>query len=219
MRTEFTVLRAPFNGVLLCADTPAMTASTSGLLTAVGGLLITFGAANARADDLGQLPGAQSLEASVLPKPAAETPRQIAMELARLSGGMLGRVANTHSMEPAITTEHLLVVAPARMDELKRNDVILWNCAKDCFLSGNGLSRAAGDFPSGIVCHRVIGRTRSHVTTKGDALKHADLHRVVQEDLIGRVIFVIDGRSGEIRDFRTKDQTEVLSLERARASL
>lgn len=92
-------------------------------------------------------------------------------------GGFRALVVQSGSMEPAIHTKSIVLVAPAR--SYKHGDVITYK--------QSGREQV-------LVTHRVVGMTASQptrFTTKGDANEEVDGETIPAKDIVGKVIFTI----------------------------
>ena len=81
---------------------------------------------------------------------------------------------NTGSMEPVIPVGGLVVIKPVDPGTLKTGDII-------CFKFSEGMS----------ITHRIINITDEGFVTKGDANEDLDLWTVENEEVVGKVLFVI----------------------------
>lgn len=92
-------------------------------------------------------------------------------------GGFRALVVQSGSMEPAIHTKSIVLVAPAR--SYKHDDVITYK--------QSGREQV-------LVTHRVVGMTASQptrFTTKGDANEEVDAETIPAQDVVGKVIFTV----------------------------
>lgn len=152
-------------------------------------LTLTFSISNALAG---------ALEDRYPPMPAKEEYARTAVHLAHLLGGTAMRVANTHSMEPVITSADLLVLKPVALSDLRIGDIIVYRRQFD-----GGM----------LIGHRVVSMRARSVETKGDNLWKKDDDLVTQTMLVGRVELVVNGQTGEIRDMLASHEGEFVSME------
>ena len=110
------------------------------------------------------------------------TPEAVAVahQLAADVHGGMGRVADTGSMEPTLTHRDIVVFAPGI--EPRVGDIIVF--------------RQGGT----VVCHRIIEKAGEWLVTQGDHNKSHD-PAVKAGQLIGVVVKVVDGKTGEVRGY------------------
>jgi signal peptidase I len=104
----------------------------------------------------------------------------VAHQLAADVHGGVGRVSDTGSMEPTLTHRDIVVFAPGV--EPKVGDIVV-------FRQG-----------SAVVCHRIIEKAGDWFVTRGDHNKSYD-PAVKAGQLIGVVVKVVDGKTGEVRGY------------------
>ena len=95
--------------------------------------------------------------------------------------GLRWLVVTTGSMAPALNVADLVVIAPARPEEVDAGDIITYAVPRE---------------PATLVTHRVVGRTsdgrgRYGFTTKGDASSSADAFMVDGTWIQGRVVYAL----------------------------
>ncbi len=98
-------------------------------------------------------------------------------------GYSLFRVA-TGSMEPNISVGALLLTKDDPIDTVEINDIVSF-FSKEAYMKGR------------IITHRVVAVEKSAtgqvmLTTRGDANSSTDIHRVDEENFIGKVVWVSD---------------------------
>jgi len=132
---------------------------------------------------------------------AQAAPSWLAWEVAhgvakRIHGGV-AQVADTGSMEPAVTSDDLLVYIPAREARAPRiGDIVIFKQPK---YRDAALGQYASD---GYVAHRVTGYAEGGaLVTKGDANKNVDYSPVTVSSLIGVCVMVIhkDGVATQLK--------------------
>ena len=110
------------------------------------------------------------------------TPEAVAVahQLAAEAHGGVGRVENTHSMEPTLT----------------HKDIVVWSTVAEPKVGDIVVFKASG----AIICHRIVSETdgAEWMLTKGDNNPVTD-RAVSRGQLIGVVVSVVDGRTGEVR--------------------
>lgn len=135
---------------------------------------------------------------------------QSAILLARAAGGKVARVADTRSMLPVISATSLLVMQPLNGTPVSEGEIILFRKdARD--VAGLDLKKAT----TILVCHRVVEASRGILRTKGDSLPRRDNGYVIERWVLGRVLFTVDGQTGEIRDLRASRLGERVSFTEA----
>lgn len=101
----------------------------------------------------------------------------------------------SHSMEPAIEANDVLLVKKVNVNKLKEGDIITF------FPSTN-------IFANSTLTHRInkieYMNGEIQITTKGDANKTIDAYYVYEEDVFGKVILIIPGL-GKIQNFLASD--------------
>ena len=88
----------------------------------------------------------------------------------------------TGSMEPTIPVGALILTQDVQIDTLELDDVVSF-FSKEAYMNGR------------IITHRVVAKEISgtgqvFLTTRGDANSSTDIHRVDQENLIGKVVWI-----------------------------
>jgi hypothetical protein len=142
-------------------------------------------------------------------KPTQEH-RLTAHQLAHAVQGRVVAVANTGSMEPAISAKDLLVVKPFGTNDLSANDITVG----DVVVFRTPTSALQYAHVGLLTCHRMIGRKGNYIHTKGDNRVKADAP-VRFSKVQGVVLYAIDGQTGVIRDMRASRIGEPISLEQA----
>lgn len=123
--------------------------------------------------------------------------------LASIVDGETLRVADTHSMEPVLSAQHLLVVQRSTFDELKEGDVVVF-MRRAHWLHGQFLQR-------GWVGHRIVEKRTNYAITKGDnPSARVDRDNPTAKTIRGRVVYAVNGQTGEIRDMRASRAGEPL---------
>jgi hypothetical protein len=127
--------------------------------------------------------------------PAASVPSGIIQEakaLAAQVGGRATRIADTGSMIPTLTSHDIIIYRPAiRVSDLSKGDIVLVAAQLD----GNDPQN-----PVSLFAHRVlhvdlaVGKFR----TQGDHNKEVDPFTGDDSNIRGLVIYIIDGKTGEI---------------------
>ncbi len=151
---------------------------------------------------------------SVPRDPTAEFPArpesEVAAEaLAEAVHGDWAPVKNTGSMLPVLSAHDLVVTRPVDVRDLRVGDIIVFVVPARTLPDGHVIQHRR-------VVHRVIQRLdctrrRGSVTpvsdchrvrTQGDNVKTPDRWSTTQANLVGRVAYVVDGDTSEIRDMR-----------------
>lgn len=88
----------------------------------------------------------------------------------------------TGSMEPTISVGALILTKDEPIDAIEEKDIVSF-FSKEAYMKGR------------IITHRVVARETSAtgqimLTTRGDANSSTDIHRVDEENLIGKVIWI-----------------------------
>ncbi len=85
----------------------------------------------------------------------------------------------TGSMAPAIQVNSISIVKKCKLDELKLGDIIMYQ-------NGNGI----------LITHRIIDIVKNsgepYIVTKGDANKGRDIYPVIEQQIKGKVVYVIN---------------------------
>jgi signal peptidase I len=153
-----------------------------------------------------------SVSCASAPSPAFEPlPEhlQTAHILATVAHAWVGVIAKTHSMEPALTSEDLVIVKSVSVAELKVGDVVIFE---------RNLLRGLPDFlphPRDLVGHRVVRVAADCVRTRGDNAEDIDPECSDRGTLRGRVEYAVNGTTGEIRDMRASLEGVPVSLAEA----
>lgn len=158
---------------------------------------------------------ASSEPAQRLPRdPTAAFPARTASELtaealAEAVHGDWAGVKNTGSMLPALSANDLLVTRPVDIRDLRIGDIIVFVVPARRLPNGQLIQHPR-------VVHRVVARLDcvrrkdantsgsdcDRVRTQGDNVKTPDRWSTTQANLEGRVAYVVDGKTGAIRDMR-----------------
>jgi len=80
-------------------------------------------------------------------------------------------------MLPFIRAEDYVIIKPARAEEVKVGDIVVY--------SNNGLQD--------IICHRLLKKLDSALITKGDSFLHG-YERIPHQLLLGKVITIMNGK-------------------------
>jgi hypothetical protein len=170
-----------------------------------------------------------SSTAMVLPSrdPTAAVPANVTSELtaevlAEALHGNWSGVKNTGSMLPTLSARDLIVTTSVDIRDLRVGDIIVFNRPARTLQNGKQIR-------SRRLVHRVIQRLDCRkrpsaakaapdcrrVRTQGDNLKTPDSAITAQANLKARVVFVIDGRTGAIRDMRGSPKGTLISRSEA----
>jgi signal peptidase I len=122
----------------------------------------------------------------------------LAVGLQELVGGEVGIVSSTGSMVPALNYNDVAIVLPVKISQVKVGDIVVYHGFD---AEGTALH----------VIHRVIafemGGTALRV--KGDANPGADAILVTDQNIIGRVRFVVRSDTCQIRDYANSPAGEL----------
>jgi signal peptidase I len=128
--------------------------------------------------------------------PAAVSDAAIAKarELAASVSGKDARIASTGSMAPTLQANEIIVYKPAKVAELNVGDIIVFQAQID----GAQFNQVS------LVTHRIYSKdARLHrVFTKGDHNRDNDGGAVVEEQIKGVVVYVVNGDTGAVREMR-----------------
>jgi hypothetical protein len=154
--------------------------------------------------------------------PALQEYEATAQVLAEALDGEWSGVKNTKSMLPTLSARDLIVTRPVNIRELRVGDIIVFNVPARTLPNGQPSHNRK-------LVHRVIRRLDCRkrqpdgkavadchrVRTRGDNLKTPDRWSTTQANLESRVMFVIDGHTGTIRDMRASRKGTPVSLAEA----
>jgi hypothetical protein len=154
--------------------------------------------------------------------PALAKSELMAEVLANALHGNWSGVKNTGSMLPTLSARDLIVTSAADIRDLRVGDIIVFNRPARTLPNGKQIR-------SRRLVHRVIQRldcrkqpwdrnTASdclRVRTQGDNLKAPDGTTITRANLLARVVFAIDGRTGVIRDMRGSRRGRAISGDEA----
>jgi len=138
------------------------------------------------------------------------TPRRPQVYLAKglqgLVGGSIGIVSNTGSMVPALRYNDVAIVLTVKTSEVRVGDIVVYH----------GFDAQGKALP---VIHRVItlepGGASLHV--KGDANPIEDATLVTDQNIIGRVKYVVQADTCQIRDYSISPAGELTTYRRLAA--
>ena len=158
--------------------------------------------------------GASSGAGAPRPDPTAEFPARPQSEdtaeaLASAVHGDWTGVKNTGSMLPVLSAKDLVVTRPVDIRDIRVGDIIVFVIPATRLPNGQPIQHRR-------VVHRVVQRLdceRRHadgdappdcfrLRTQGDNVTMPDRYTTTQANLEGRVAYVVDGRTGAVRDMR-----------------
>jgi Signal peptidase, peptidase S26 len=154
--------------------------------------------------------------------PASMTTQATAELLARSLDGAWSGVMNTGSMLPTLTARDLIVIRKVDVRELQTGDIIVFDIPARKMAGGRAVQerRLVHRVVQRLDCKKLRGKYRAQseclrVRTQGDNLKRPDRWLTGQGNLEGKVIYVIDGRTGAIRDMRSSRTGAMISAQEA----
>jgi len=141
--------------------------------------------------------------------PARPESEAIAEALAEAVQGDWTGVKNTGSMLPVLSARDLVVTRPVDVRDLRVGDIIVFVVPARTLPNGQLIQHRR-------VVHRVVQRLDcsrrragpqtvtdcQRVRTQGDNVRTPDRWATTQANLAGRVAYVVDGRTNEVRDMR-----------------
>jgi signal peptidase I len=102
-------------------------------------------------------------------------------------GGKVGLITWTGSMVPCLNHNDLILTLPVRIEDVKVGDIIAYR--------GETQGQAAQ------IVHRVIAKEADGLRVKGDANDSPDALLITPQILLGRVRYVVQSDTHQIRDF------------------
>jgi hypothetical protein len=159
----------------------------------------------------------------VVRDPTAEFPARPSSEvtaeaLAESVHGDWTGVKNTGSMLPVLSANDLVVTQKVDVRDLRIGDIIVFVVPAKNLPNGAPIKNRR-------VIHRVVARldcerrgatvatTSCHrVRTQGDNVRTQDRWSTTQANLAGRVVYVVDGRTGAVRDMRASKKGQPISV-------
>jgi hypothetical protein len=141
--------------------------------------------------------------------PARPESEATAEALAEAVRGDWTGVKNTGSMLPALSASDLVVTRPVDIRDVRVGDIIVFTIPVATLPNGQPIQHRR-------VVHRVVQRLDCErrrgggdglgdcrrLRTQGDNVKTPDRYTTTQANLEGRVAYVVDGRTGLVRDMR-----------------
>ena len=140
--------------------------------------------------------------------PARPESEATAEALAEAVRGDWTGVKNTGSMLPVLSANDLVVTRPVDIRDLRVGDIIVFVVPVATLPDGQPIQHRR-------IVHRVVqrldcerrrgapdGLACRRVRTQGDNVRTPDRYTTTQATLEGRVAYVVDGRTGQVRDMR-----------------
>jgi signal peptidase I len=144
--------------------------------------------------------------------PARPTSEVTAEALAESVHGDWAEVKNTGSMLPVLSASDLVVTRPVNIRDLRVGDIVVFVVPARTLPDGQLIQHPR-------VVHRVVQRLDCdkrgychRVRTQGDNVKTPDRWSTTQANLAGRVVYVVDGRTGAVRDMRASRKGVPISV-------
>jgi hypothetical protein len=136
-------------------------------------------------------------------------------------------VKNTGSMLPVLSANDLVVTRPVDIRDVRVGDIIVFVVPVTTLPNGQPIQHRR-------VVHRVVQRLDcerrrggadgvgdcQRLRTQGDNVKTADRYTTTQANLEGRVAYIVDGRTGLVRDMRaSRKGTPIATVDALRREL
>ncbi len=140
--------------------------------------------------------------------PAQPESEAVAEALAEAVRGDWTGVKNTGSMLPALSASDLVVTRPVDVRDVRVGDIVVFVVPVSTLPNGQPIQHRR-------IVHRVVqrldcaprrgapdGLACRRLRTQGDNVRTPDRYTTTQANLEGRVAYVVDGRTGLVRDMR-----------------
>jgi hypothetical protein len=132
------------------------------------------------------------------------TPMRTAVLLAKAAGGAVSFVGAALALDEAVTPAEVAIIQPVPVEKMKTGEIIM-------FVEDGCKS------PTGCMLARKITEKRgSDVATERYGRRDAAAGRTVDASAVGRIAYVVDLKSGLIRDMRSDGAKEISLAEALR---
>jgi hypothetical protein len=131
-------------------------------------------------------------------------PMRTAVLLAKAAGGGVGFVGSALALDEAATPAEVAIIQPVAVEKMKTGEIVM--LVKDDCKSPTGC----------LMARRITEKRGSDVATKRYGRPTPDAAKEVEASVVGRVAYVVDLKTGHIRDMRNDDTKEISFVEALR---